>query len=151
MDGALMRRFLRVPRAGARGVSIAGLVVAAAMICAAPASASRAANATERRGLSNAVHASQVAGLNKVPRSQYRVTGQRVSTISRHWGIARLVATPRFRSSFQNAFVVAVRLAGTNRWVVVDLGTDQVGCGIAPNKVLADLFKTTRPCTGGIG
>ena len=72
---------------------VVSAIVAAAMIFAAPAGASRGANATERRGLSNAVHASQVAGLNKVPRSQYRVTGQRVSTISRHWGIARLVAT----------------------------------------------------------
>jgi hypothetical protein len=60
------------------------------------------------------------------------------------------VATSAFKSKFQNAFVVAVKLAGTSRWVVVDLGTAQVGCGIAPNKVLADLFKTSRPCRGGI-
>jgi hypothetical protein len=150
MDEAAMRRFLHTPRVRARGATIAGLVVTASMICAAPAGASRAANGADRQGLTNAVHATQVAGLNKVPRSRYRVTGQRVSTVSAHWGIAQLVARPAFRSSFQNSLVVAVKLAGTNRWVVVDVGTDEVGCGIAPNKVLADLFKTHRPCTGGI-
>jgi hypothetical protein len=93
-----------------------------------------------------------VGGLNKVPRNRYTVTGQRVSTVSRNWAIARLVATPAFRSTFQNATAVAVKLAGTSRWVVVDVGTAEVGCNIAPNKVLADLFKTTRPCgRGGIG
>jgi hypothetical protein len=61
-----------------------------------------------------------------------------------------LVATSAFKSKFQNAFVVAVKLAGTSRWVVVDLGSAEVGCGIAPNKVLADLFKTNRPCPVGI-
>ncbi len=130
---------------------VAGAVVGTAMLCAAPAVASRAANGTERQGLTNAVHASVVAGINKVPRSHYTVTGQRVSTVSKNWGSARLVATSGFKSSFQNALVVAVKLAGTNRWVVIDLGSAQVGCGIAPNKVLADLFNTKRPCPGGIG
>jgi hypothetical protein len=70
------------------------------------------------------------------------VTRQRVSTVSKSWAIAQLVATPAFRTTFQNATVLAIRPAGTNGWVIVDLGTAQVGCGIAPNKVLADLFKT---------
>lgn len=113
------------------------------------AGASRAANAGERGGLTAAVHSSQVAGLNKIPPSRYRVTDQRVSTVSNHWATARLVATPAFRDSFQNATVVAVRLAGSSQWVVVDLGTADVGCGIAPNKVLADLFKTKQPCPSG--
>ena len=135
---------------GIRGASIAGLLVIAAMLCAAPALASRAANATERQGLTNAVYGSVVGGINKVPRTQYTVTGQRVSTISRSWAMARLVATPAFKSKFQNALVVAVKLAGTSRWVVVDLGSAQVVCGIAPNAVLADLFNSKRPCPGGI-
>jgi hypothetical protein len=65
------------------------------MICAAPAGASRAARAGERRGLTEAIHSS--------------------------------------------------------RGVVVDLGTAQVGCGIAPDQVLADLFKTKQPCPPGEG
>lgn len=134
-----------------RVTSVAVLVTAAAMVLATPAGASRAANAKERRALTQAVHASPVGGINTVPRSHYRVTGQRVSTVSKSWAIAQLVAAPAFRTTFQNATVLAIRPAGTNTWVVVDLGTAQVGCGIAPDKVLADLFKTKTPCPPGEG
>lgn len=107
---------------------------------------------TERTALTNAVHASSVGGINRIPRSHYRVTAERVSSVSSAWATAQLAATPAARSSFQNVAVVAVRPAGTHRWVVVDLGSAEVGCGIAPNKVLADLFNTKRPCPlGGIG
>lgn len=91
------------------------------------------------------------ARLTKLPRNHYRVSGQRVSTVSKSWAIAQLVATPAFRDSFQNATVLAIRPAGTSGWVVVDVGTAEVGCGIAPNKVLADLFKTKTPCPPGQG
>ena len=67
------------------------------------------------------------------------------------WAIAQLVARPAFRTTFQNATVLAIRAAGTNGWVVVDLGAAEVGCGIAPNKVLADLFKAKTPCPLGQG
>jgi hypothetical protein len=134
-----------------RRTSLAALVTTTAMVCAAPAGASRAANANERRALTTAVHASPVGGINKVPRSHYRVTGQRVSTVSKAWAIAQMVATPPSRTTFQNATVLAIRPAGTNGWVVVDVGTAEVGCGIAPNKVLADLFKTKTPCPPGQG
>ncbi len=129
---------------------VASAIVGTAMLCAAPAIASRAPSSAERKGITNAVHASGVGGINRVPRNRYTVTGIRVSSVSRSWAKARLVATPAFRSSFQNASVVAVKLAGTNFWVVIDVGSAQVGCGIAPNKVLADLFSTNRPCPGGI-
>jgi hypothetical protein len=127
------------------------LVAAAAMVFAPPAGASRAATAKQRRALTNAVHASHVAGINRVPRSHYRIRGQRVSTVSQNWATARLDAAAGFRDSFQNAVVVAVRPAGTAQWVVVDLGSSDVGCGIAPNKVLSDLFKTRQPCPPGQG
>lgn len=140
-----------MPKACIRATSIAVFVATAAMVCAGPAGASRAANAKERRALTQAVHASPVGGINKVPRSHYRVSGQRVSTVSKSWAIAQLVATPAFRDSFQNATVLAIRPAGTTSWVVVDVGTAEVGCGIAPNKVLADLFKTKTPCPPGQG
>ena len=140
-----------MPKARFRAASVAALVIAAAMALATPAGASRAANAKERRALANAVHVSPVGGIDTVPRSHYRVTGQRVSTVSTSWAIARLSATPAFRTTFQDAIVLAIRPAGTNGWVVVDLGTAEVGCGIAPNKVLADLFKTKHPCPPGQG
>jgi len=132
----------------------AGLAVVAALLTTfvASAGASRAPSNRERTALTNAVHGSSVGGINRIPRSRYRVTDQRVSSVSSSWATAQLVAAPAARSTFQNVAVVAVRPAGTQRWVVVDLGSAEVGCGIAPNKVLADLFNTKRPCAlGGIG
>lgn len=123
----------------------------AILAAAASASASRAPTSKERSGLTNAVLATHVAGLNQVPKSHYRVTGERISTVSTSWAKAEIVARPGFQSTFQNAVVVAVKLAGTNQWVVVDLGSAQVGCGIAPNKVLADLFSDKTPCPPGSG
>jgi hypothetical protein len=122
-----------------------------AMLFAASASASRAPTIKEQKGITNAVLATHVADLNRVPKSHYRVTGERVSSVSNSWAKAEVVARPGFQSTFQNASVVAVRLAGTSQWVVVDLGSAQVGCGIAPNKVLADLFSTKTPCPSGTG
>jgi len=127
------------------------LATGIAMLCAASASASRAPTSKEQKALTSAVLATHVAGLNKVPKSHYRVTGERVSSVSSSWAKADVVARPGFQSTFQNATVVAVRLAGTGQWVVVDLGSAQVGCGIAPNKVLADLFSTKTPCPPGTG
>lgn len=133
-----------------RFMVVSAIMGAGAVLWAAPAGASRAATANQRQALVNAVHSSVVGGINKVPTNEYTVTGARISSVSRSWASARLVATSAFKSKFQNAFVVAVKLAGTSRWVVVDLGSAEVGCGIAPNKVLADLFKTNRPCPVGI-
>lgn len=131
---------------------LALVAVAGCMILAAPAVASRAPTARQRSALTSAVYGSTVAGINQVPQSHYRVTGQRISSVSGSWAKAQLVARQGFQSSFQSASVVAVRPAGTSRWVVVDLGSSEVGCGIAPNKVLSDLFKVKNPCpSGGIG
>lgn len=131
---------------------LAVVAVAVSMIFAAPAAASRAPTAKQRRALTSAVYDSSVAGLNRIPQSHYRVTGQRVSSVGSSWAKVQLVARHGFESSFQSATAVAVRLAGTSQWVVVDLGSSEVGCAIAPDKVLSDLFKTKTPCpSGGIG
>jgi hypothetical protein len=121
------------------------------MTFAASAGASRAPTSQQRAALTSAVQASSVGGINRIPRSHYRVTGPRVSSVSSSWATAQLTAQPAFRTTFQNAIIVAVRPAGTQRWVVVDLGSADVGCGIAPDKVLADLFKTKTPCPSGEG
>lgn len=157
LGGESFEEGVDVRRVDVRGVQVRLVSVALGALVAglswvAPAEASRPANAKQRVALASAVHSSRVAGLNQIPRSEYRVVDQRVSTVSRNWASARLVATPAFRSSFQNVIVVAVKLAGTDQWVVVDLGSAEVGCGTAPNKVLADLFDTKTPCpAGGIG
>jgi hypothetical protein len=121
------------------------------LILVASAGARRAPSSRARTAIIAAVHRSSVGGLNKVPSSHYRVTDARISSVSTSWASAQLTATPAYRSSFQNVTIVAVQPAGTSRWVVVDLGSAQVGCGIAPDKVLQDLYRVQRPCaTRGI-
>lgn len=119
------------------------------LILVASAGARRAPSSQARTALIAAVHTSSVGGLNKIPRSHYRVTGAQISSVSSSWASAQLIATAAYRSRFQNVTIVAVQPAGTSRWVVVDLGSAQVGCGIAPDKVLQDLYRTKRPCASG--
>jgi hypothetical protein len=95
-----------------------------------------------------------VDDIDKVPAKRYSVTNVRISTVSKAWAMASLVPTKGYRNTFQPASVVAVKPAGTREWVVVDLGTAQVGCGIAPNRVLTDLLGlkgTEVPCPTGAG
>ena len=44
-----------------------------------------------------------------------------------------------------------VNLAGTRTWVVVDLGSAQVGCGIVPTAVISDLLGGDAGCPPGSG
>jgi hypothetical protein len=127
-------------------------VAALAMTFAGSAAASRAPTSKERAGIDSAVYASSVYGVNRIPRSHYQLTHQRVSTVSDSWATADLIERSGFHLSKGDATVVAVRLAGTEHWVVVDVRYDYrgyVGCGIAPDSVLADLFHDKRYCLGG--
>lgn len=72
-------------------------------------------------------------------RPKVRITGIRVSTRSRYWAKASVVPLPAFRTSLEGAGAVLVRSAVSGRWTVVDIGTDAVGCPIAPISVLRDL------------
>lgn len=130
------------------------LVTSVVAGAAGPALASRNATRSQANAVAQAVRSSPVGGIDKVPTKRYTVTRVRISTVSPAWAMASLVATKAFRNRFQNATAVAVRLAGTSRWVVVDLGTAEVGCGIAPNAVLADLLGLKAgesPCPPGEG
>lgn len=112
-----------------------------ALLLAAPAAqAARTATAREQAALANAIWRSPVADLNRAGRARYTVRGARVSTVSRSWATASVVPKPRWQDRLQGAYVIAVQPAGTRSWVVVDAGTAQVGCGIAPNSVIADLL-----------
>jgi hypothetical protein len=134
-----------------RSILLVALAALVALVAAAPATASRKATKRERAALTRAVQTSAVGGIRQVPRSHYRVSGQKVSTVSRNWAAANMIARPKFVGTFQNAQVMAIRLGGTGRWVVVDVGTSDVGCGFAPTSVLADLFDTKTPCPSGEG
>jgi len=95
-----------------------------------------------------------VGGIDRVPAKRYRVTKVKISTVSRAWAIASLVPAKGYRRSFQPATAILVNPAGTRSWVLVDLGSAEVGCGIAPDAVLADLLGLKAgetPCPPGEG
>jgi hypothetical protein len=139
---------LRAARAlGTAGIAALGI----ALVAAVPASARRTASSSQVSALTRAVHGSPVAGLNRIPKSHYRVTNLRVSTVSKSWASASVTPTARYRTSLQGISVVAVQPAGTRTWVVVDAGSAEVGCGFAPTQVLADLYggKASTVCAAG--
>jgi hypothetical protein len=116
--------------------------------------ASKNATPAQVRALTRAIHATPVAGLNRIPASRYRVSRAKISTVSASWASASVEPTKRFQATLQGIEVVAVKPGGTSTWVVVDAGTAEVGCGIAPDPVLADLLglKTgEQPCPPGEG
>ena len=134
--------------------ALALLVAFALAGSAGTALASRSATRAQSNAVAQAVKSSPVGGINKVPTKRYTVTKVKISTVSPAWAMASLTPTRAFRKNFQTATVVAVKLAGTSRWVVVDLGSSEVGCGIAPNAVLADLLALKggeAPCPPGEG
>jgi hypothetical protein len=127
---------------------------ASLLVLAGTALASTHATSSQAGAVASAVRSSHVDDIDKVPTKRYTVTNVRISTVSKAWAMASLVPTKAYRNSFQSATVVAVKPAGTREWVVVDLGTAEVGCGIAPNRVLADLLGlkgTEVPCPTGTG
>lgn len=135
----------------------AALALLVPLVLVPPASSALARkNATraQARAVARAVRSSPVGGINRVPAKRYVVTKVKISTVSKAWAMASLQPTRAFRNSFQAASVVAVQPAGTRKWVVVDLGSAEVGCGIAPDAVLADLLGLKAgesPCPPGEG
>jgi hypothetical protein len=101
---------------------------------------SRPAGRRQASALTRAVRSSPVGGLDEVPRANYRVVDQKISSLSRNWAYASLRATPAARNTFQDGYVFAVLPAGTRSWVVIDAGSAAVSCGIAPNAVIAGLL-----------
>jgi hypothetical protein len=140
----LQRRFLCL-------IAVASLVP---FVLAASAFARRNATRTQANAVAQAAKSSPVGGINRVSTNRYTVANVKISTVSKAWAMASLAPAKAFRNSFQAAAIVAVQPAGTGRWVVVDLGSAEVGCGIAPNAVLADLLGLKRgesPCPPGEG
>lgn len=137
-----------------RLVALALLAALAFVALAASALASKNATRAQANAIAQAVRSSPVGGINTVPANRYVVTRVKISTVSKAWAMASLQPTRAARNRFQTASVVAVQPAGTRKWVVVDLGSAEVGCGIAPNPVLADLLGLKAgesPCPPGEG
>jgi hypothetical protein len=138
----------------ARSAAIALAVAALALTLSSSALASKRATPAQVKALIRAVRTTPVAGIDKVPTNRYQVSGVKISTVGKAWATASLVPTKRFQGTFQGAYVLAVQLAGTGSWVVVDAGSAEVGCGIAPDPVLADLLGLKageQPCPPGEG
>jgi hypothetical protein len=138
----------------ARVVALSLLGAGSFLIPAGAALASTRATNAQASAVASAVRSSPVGGMNKVPTKRYKVTNVRISSVSKAWAMASLEPTKGYQTTFQAATVLAVQPAGTHTWVVVDLGSAEVGCGIAPNPVLADLLGLKRnqaPCPPGKG
>jgi hypothetical protein len=139
-----------------RRTSLAVAPIAASALLAVSGSALASKNATpaQVKALTRAIHATPVAGINRIPVNRYRVERAKISTVSTSWASAWVEPTKRFQATLQGIEVVAVRPGGTSAWVVVDAGTAEVGCGIAPDPVLADLLGLKageQPCPPGEG
>jgi hypothetical protein len=137
-----------------RLITLSLMGAASLLMSAGEALASTHATSSQASAVAKAVRTSPVDDIDKVPTKRYSVTNVRISTVSKAWAMASLVPREAYRNTFQTATVVAVKPAGTREWVVVDLGTAEVGCGIAPNRVLSDLLGlkgTEVPCPTGAG
>jgi hypothetical protein len=140
-----------------RPLLIAAVSLLASLPILAAADAAHAAThatSSQASAVAKAVRNTPVDEIDKVPTNRYTVTNVRISTVSKSWAMASLTATKNYRGKFQNSIAVAVRPAGTREWVVLDIGTAEVGCGIAPNRVLSDLLGlkgAETPCPSGAG
>jgi hypothetical protein len=103
------------------------------------AQAAKPATGAQLSAITEAVHSSTVGGMGGIPRSHYTVTKARISTVSVSWATANITPTKAYQSTMQGAYAFFVEPAGTKSWVLVDLGTADVGCGFAPNPVINDL------------
>jgi hypothetical protein len=138
----------------ARPVAIALAITVFALLPSASALASKSATPSQTRALTRAIRTTAVAGIDKIPTNRYRVSRVRISTVSKAWATASLLPTKLSKDTFQSSYVVAVNLAGTSSWAVVDVGSAEVGCGVAPDSVLADLLGLKageQPCPPGEG
>jgi hypothetical protein len=133
-------------------LSVLAVAALALTALAAPAGAAKPATTAQTGAIARAIHTTTVGGANRLPKSWYRVTGAKVSTVSKSWAWATETPTKAGRNKFQPAFFLLVQPAGLKKWVVVDLGTALVGCGIAPDSVLSDLTGIKGdPCPDGSG
>lgn len=95
----------------------------------------RAPKPAERTGITAATR----TAIPAADRGKFQVTGIRVSSRSSYWAKAVISPRPAYRTQFDAAYVILVRSAASGKWTLLDLGTSQVGCAIAPISVLNDL------------
>jgi hypothetical protein len=129
-----------------RTACIAAAAALSLLVAAPLAAASKRPTAGQAAAITRAVHTSIVGGIDRVPRNRYVVSHRRISTVEPRWAYAQLQPRKRFQDTFQSSYVMLVNLAGTRTWVVVDLGSAQVGCGVVPAAVISDLLGGDAGC-----
>jgi hypothetical protein len=123
-----------------RARSLAALAaIGLAAVWAPSADAAKRATGTQLNAITRAMHTATVAGLNTIPRSHYKVTGAKISTINPNWAVADLTPVGAAKDTLQSGYGILVLLAGTKTWVLVDFGSAEVGCGYLASNVLDDL------------
>ncbi|MBK9178665.1 MAG: hypothetical protein IPM45_03650 [Acidimicrobiales bacterium] len=93
---------------------------------------------TEEGAIEAAIRDTAVADVRDVPAGYFTVEGITIVEVSgAQYATARLVSTPEAAAQFQDA--VAVLEKAPTGWIVADVGTAFVGCGIVPPDALAAL------------
>jgi hypothetical protein len=125
---------------------VAATCLAACGVIAGPAIAAKQPTAKQTVAIERAVLNSPE--LKRIPSNRYRIVGERVSTASRYWAYAQVRPRAAFQDTMDDAEVILVRPADSRRRIAVDFGTGLVGCGLAPEAVIADLrgVSITQAC-----
>ena len=110
------------------------------------------ATASQKAAITTAIQTTSVAGLNQVPQANYTVGKTVLYAGSKYWARASIVPTPAAKATFQGSIAVLARSGGTNTWTVLDIGTSEVGCRVAPVGVVKAFGQyNNRGCGIGAG
>ena len=110
------------------------------------------ATASQKAAITTAIQTTSVAGLNQVPQANYTVGKTVLYAGSKYWARASIVATSAAKATFQGSIAVLARSGGTNTWTVLDIGTSEVGCRVAPVGVVKAFGQyNNRGCGIGAG
>ncbi len=106
---------------------------------------------TEEGAIEVAIRDTAVADVRDVPAEYFTVEGITIVDVGgTQYATARLVSTPAAAAQFQDAVAVLEKVP--TAWVVADVGTAFVGCGIVPADALAALGLPSEcppPATSG--
>ena len=110
------------------------------------------ATASQKAAITTAIQTTSVAGLNQVPQANYTVGKTVLYAGSKYWARASIVPTSAAKATFQGSIAVLARSGGTNTWTVLDIGTSEVGCRVAPVGVVKAFGQyNNRGCGIGAG
>jgi hypothetical protein len=112
-----------------------GAALALGALAGAPALASRPASPAQAEFIIQAVETSPLT--KKIPVSDYSVRRIRVSSVNPRYASAMIQANPKARNRVQSV-VTLLRQGPGGKWRLLDL--DAISCGLAPRRVLNDLF-----------